>query len=313
MALPTHVRLIALALGLLAALALVGTGAGDLLTDPIAASGLLLVGLPFVALFAWAAAWPEHADRTLKERYGLDLADAGTLAAVIVHLVFVFLVFGLTLIGAAESLSTLVAEGRHPASDVSLSGPGIVATLVLNLVFFLVAALTWIVLADKLRGREILASLRMTVEGLPRGIVGGILGAIAGILIAVLLGFGLQQLGFTPQNPQAQAIADALTWETALAVAALAALGEEIYFRGFLLPRTSNLTQSVLFGIVHASYLTPLQIVLPFLLGLGFGWLTRATNLWGAVVAHFGFNAVMLFSAIHGDELAAALPVLGLL
>lgn len=312
MALPTHVRLISLALGLLVALTQLGTGFADLLTDPISAIGRLLVGLPFVGLFAWAAAWPEHADRTLKDRYDLDLADAGTLAAVLIHLVFVFLVFGLTLIGAADSLSTLVEEGRHPATDAALSGPGIVGTLVLNLVLFAVAALTWILFADKLRGREVLASLRLTADDLPRGLIGGLLAALGSVLLLAVLGFGLQELGVTPQNPQAEAIADALTWETALVVAALAAIGEEVYFRGFLLPRTSNLSQAVLFGIVHVAYLTPLQVVLPFLLGLGFGWLTRATNLWGAIVAHFGFNAVMLVGAIYGEELAAALAALGL-
>jgi membrane protease YdiL (CAAX protease family) len=306
-ALPTHVRAIAGVLAALVGLAL-GSALFTLAGEPIVATAQLVVAGPTFAALAWVAAWPEAADGTLRERWDVDLADGRTLAAAVIHLVFAFALAWLTLVGAAGNLAYLVEEGQHPAAGDQLTSTGILAGLVFNAVLFVVAAVTWIVLKNDRSLREVPRAMGLTREGVPRAVVGGVLAAVGGILVLGVLGLGLQQLGLEPQNPQAEAIADALTWQTALAVAALAAIGEEAYFRGFLLPRTGNAVQAVLFGLVHVSYLTPLQVVLPLLLGLGFGWLTRETNLWGAIVAHFFFNAAMLLGTLYGSELAAVVP-----
>jgi membrane protease YdiL (CAAX protease family) len=60
----------------------------------------------------------------------------------------------------------------------------------------------------------------------------------------------------------------------------------------------------VLFGLIHATYLTPFQVILPTALGLAFGVLRNRVNLWAPVAAHTLFNAVMLLSTIYGEELA---------
>lgn len=312
MSLPSHVRVIAGLLGGYVALFQVGPALADLATAPIPAAGRLIAGAPFLAVLAWVAVWPDHADRTLKESFGLDLSDASVLTGVVIHLVFAFLVFGGTLIQTAQGLSQLLATGEHPANAVPLSDQQIVTNLVLNLVLFVLAAVTWLVLVTKVRGREILAELRLQLRKIPRGIVAGVLMTIAGIVVLAMFSYALQQAGIAPENPQADAIANALTPATAILVAALAGLGEEVYFRGFLLPRLGNLSQAVLFGALHATYLTPFQVILPFALGLAFGWLVRKTSLWAAIVSHTTFNAVMLLGSIYAEELAtlaSQLPV----
>lgn len=302
--LPPHVRVISVVLGAFVAVLQVGSGLAQLTSEPIIAGSQLLVGVPFLALFAWVAAWPDHADRVIRGRFGIDLSDGSVLTGVLIHVVFIYLVFGGTLLSTGQALAEFIETDQHPALGSSLTGQGVVLNLVLNLVLFVVAAVTWLLLVTQERGREILGALRLRLDELPRGIVAGVLMTVVGVVVLAGLGYGLEQLGLSPENPQADAIANALTPMTAVAVAALAGLGEEIYFRGFLLPRTGNLVQATLFGLLHATYLTAFQVILPFLLGLAFGWLVRKTSLWAAIVSHTTFNAVMLLGSIYADELA---------
>lgn len=312
MTLPTAVRALSVLLGAIVAVLQVGSGLAQLTSDPIVAAGQLVLGVPFLVLFTWVAAWPDHADRTLRRRFDIDLSDGRTVAGVLVHVVFAYLVFGGTLLATSRGLATLLETGEHPALGSSLTGAGVVGSLVINLVLFALAAVTWILLVDDVRGADLLAALRLEPDKLPRGLVAGVLTTVAGLVVLAGLGYALQQAGISPDNPQADAIAEALTPATAVVVAALAGLGEEIYFRGFLLPRTGNVVQATLFGALHATYLTPFQVILPLALGLVFGWLVRKTSLWAAIVSHATFNGVMLLSSIYADELARVAYQIGL-
>lgn len=311
MAFPTHVRVVALLLALFVAFNTVSAGAANLLDVPILGVTQLVVGALFVGVFVWVAAWPDHADGVLRERWGWDLSDGRTFGGVLIHVVFVYLIFAGTVLETARGLSQLLETGQHPIGELTLTDQQIVLNLVLNFVLFSVAAVTWLMLVNKHGVRGVVDALRLRWEGFPKGIVVGALAAVGAILVFGAFVFALQYLGYQPRNPQAEAITEVLTLETALLVALLASLGEEVYFRGFLLERVGNWGQAALFALVHATYLVPLQVVLPFALGLLFGWLTRRTSLWSVIVAHFGFNAIMLVGALYGDELAAFVPVVG--
>lgn len=308
MAVPIAVRGLATA-GALAILALVIVPGAGLITDaPIQAAGALLAGVPFAALLAWIAVTPGHANDHLG-RIGVDLADARDALGLSIHLAFAWLVFAGTALETSRALSELMATGVHPAETQQLGGTGIVANLLLSLILFVLAATTWLWLVDDLDLSAMVSQLRLELGGLLRGIVWGVGATIAGFVILAGLGYAIQQLGIQPDNPQADAIANALTPATAVAVAALAGMGEEFYFRGFLLDRVGNFTQATLFALLHATYLTAFQVILPFALGLAFGWLVRKTNLWTAIVSHTLFNAVMLVTSIYADELAALAPL----
>ncbi|MBL8132061.1 MAG: CPBP family intramembrane metalloprotease [Anaerolineae bacterium] len=74
----------------------------------------------------------------------------------------------------------------------------------------------------------------------------------------------------------------------------LIALGEEVFFRGALLPIFGNLPTSIFFVILHTQYtLTPavLQILI---VSLTFGWLRKSQNTTTALIAHFVYNGVLL-------------------
>lgn len=86
-----------------------------------------------------------------------------------------------------------------------------------------------------------------------------------------------------------------LWWDLVILLPVASALTEEAFFRGFLQPRIGLVASSLLFGVAHLAYGTVLQIVVPILLGLLFGFLYRwSRTLWAPVAAHFTFNLVQL-------------------
>jgi len=271
---------------------------------PVLAAGQAFVGLALATITGWAAVLPERTHRSLLDGYDINLSDTRTLLGVLAHLVFGTIVFAGTVLSTARGFSALRRTGRHPAESSVLSGDAIVISLLISLVLFVLAAVTWLVLVRDKSPRECVRDLRLDLVDLPVGLVAGILTTLAILVVLGGVNFALQQLGVQPSNPQADAISNALSPVSAIAVALLAATGEEVYFRGFLLPRTGNAVQGVLFGLIHASYLTPMQVLLPLVFGLVLGYLTRKTSLWAAIASHASFNAIMLLGAIYADELA---------
>lgn len=272
--------------------------------DPIAASGHLLTAALFLPLFLWVGALPDHAGATLRQRMGLELTRGGHVVAAVVHVLFLYLLVGLTAIATADGLSTLAETGENPAGG-GITSETIVAGLIINMVLFLVASLTWVLLVEGRGWAGLLRRLGMPPAGLPTGALWGLGATLVVVVLLAALALGMQEAGLEGDNPQAEAIAAAITPALAVAIGLMASIGEEVYFRGFLQPKTGIFVQALFFGLIHATYLTPLQVVLPFLLGLFFGVLRRRVNLWAPLVAHALYNTLALLGAIYADELAA--------
>lgn len=273
----------------------------------IAGTGHLLTGLAFVGLFTWVAASPRGAGTVLARRFGLHLDDGAHVLAAILQVVFLYLVFGGTVVATADGLQTLADTGENPAGSGGFTAEALLVGLLINLVFFVVAATSWLFLVHGHRGAAMVRELGLQLERFPRGLAWGLGATVLVIIALAAISYGLQALGAEPDNPQADAIAKALTPALAVLVALMAAFGEEIYFRGFLQPRTGIFWQAALFGAIHATYLTPLQVVLPFLLGLLLGVLRERVGLWAPITTHAAYNATALIAAITlSDQMAAA-------
>lgn len=91
-------------------------------------------------------------------------------------------------------------------------------------------------------------------------------------------------------------------------VAAASAIGEELLFRGALLPWIGLWPQAILFSLLHIG---PGRRFVPWTLsalgmGLCFGWLTQLTgDVGGAIVAHFTINFLNLRLIIASAALRA--------
>lgn len=138
--------------------------------------------------------------------------------------------------------------------------------------------------------------LKALVEGVGWGLVG--------LLAVGLIGAGLMQVGVGPdQNVLADLITQTLTLPQAFLVSFLAALGEEIFFRGFLQPRIGLLPQAVVFGAIHATYLNGFEVLGTFVLALAFGYAYRRTDsLLAPIAGHFAANALVFVLARYAPR-----------
>ena len=89
-------------------------------------------------------------------------------------------------------------------------------------------------------------------------------------------------------------------------------IGEEIYFRGFLLEKIeryggnwfSIAITATLFGIAHFSYGKIFPAMMPIVMGIVLGFIVYKTkNLYSAIVAHVAFNLTSLSLSYIGQEI----------
>ena len=91
-----------------------------------------------------------------------------------------------------------------------------------------------------------------------------------------------------------------------LMVSLSAGVVEEIFFRGFLMPRAGLVTSNVLFVLAHLNYEQPFLLLGVALLSVAFSYLTIwRGNIWPAIAAHFLFDAIQLLIIVPSAASAA--------
>jgi membrane protease YdiL (CAAX protease family) len=120
--------------------------------------------------------------------------------------------------------------------------------------------------------------------------------------LALLMGLAggaivsLVAISWRPLHATTEALAALVAWETFrprdyVVVAFLAALGEELLFRGAMQPLLGLVPVAVVFGLLHATALA--HIVLAGVLGLWLGLLYHwSGNLWSPIAAHLTLDVV---------------------
>lgn len=128
--------------------------------------------------------------------------------------------------------------------------------------------------------------------------------AVAVGLVIFGTGFDWVMTTLTPdQAASIQSVSDQLLRNVvgigpSLILSFAAGLGEELIFRGALLPRMGNLAAAVLFAALHTQYAISLATLEILILGLALGVLRRRAGTTGAIVAHFGYDAILLLLPI---------------
>jgi membrane protease YdiL (CAAX protease family) len=133
-----------------------------------------------------------------------------------------------------------------------------------------------------------------------------ILGSAVVAVILVVFGTAFDQLmlKLTPQQSQdIQQASDQLLknvngYVPAVVLALAAGIGEEILFRGALMPRIGNPLSALLFAALHAQYAISLATLEIFILGLVLGWLRRRAGTTGAIIAHSGYDMILLVLSV---------------
>jgi uncharacterized protein len=209
------------------------------------------------------------------------------IAAIVLWGVIVLLVAGLLL----ETLGLVAEVDAQPLDPATMA-----LALIINTLMFVGVPFLWVAImyyGDSWRAIQHRLLLRTDSPGkdIAIGLGVGFLGL--GITIVVTLIF--EALGWMTENPVVEQMGPQLTWALVFFIPVMAAVSEEVFFRGFLQPRIGMVGANVLFGFVHISYQTPLQVIVPMMLGFLFSWtMLRRRSLLPAIVGHFIFNFVAL-------------------
>lgn len=235
---------------------------------------------------SWKRRWFGH----------VEPSDWRAALAIVLLAILGLLVFVEPLIGTAQFL----LEGPDEAAGTpTFSDALFVFIFAVNTVLFIVLPVAYLFLVYPRGLPAVLDELR--VRWTPQVSIWALVGAI--VTIAALFAFGFLLTGLVYfgliEEPQTSdyvlAIKPQLNWFWIVAIPLVAALTEEVFFRGFLQPRVGLWASSVLFGIVHIGYGTVLQVVAPFLLGVLFAYLYLKTKtLWAPIAGHFAFDFVQL-------------------
>jgi membrane protease YdiL (CAAX protease family) len=280
--------LLAAAMGALGALSLAGRG------HVLAALALATSVAGLAALLLAGAAAPRRMAQLARAP---GLARPAGLAGFAVVAITLFYVFGFgALVDTAETLEDLATHGGGLSQAFEVSRGELLASLLVNFALFTVPVALWAVAAERLRGKEVPAWLGLRRAGARGSLLWAAMAVLLVFWFLIAAGLVLHALGQGEvANERAEAIGRSLDVPTALLVAALTGVGEEVFFRGFLLKKLGNLPQAVLFGLAHLNYLQALEVGVTAALGYMFGRAVQRTgNLWGPVVGHAAFNAVSL-------------------
>jgi membrane protease YdiL (CAAX protease family) len=93
---------------------------------------------------------------------------------------------------------------------------------------------------------------------------------------------------------------------TLFIAAAVAPIGEELFFRGYLQKRVGVVFASVLFAALHFGYGSVVEVVAAFLISILLGFELRKNNdLHACILAHAGYNMITIILALHYAQLFA--------
>lgn len=205
-------------------------------------------------------------------------------------------VVGLVLLLVLSNLALqiwLMVSGEPPAGGAS--NEELVYGLIINMVVFIGAPLLWVSImyyggAEALRER-----LFLTSAAPGKDVLIGIGVGLLGLLVSVAAVMLFEAMGLRTDNPVVEGLGGQLTWSLVIFIPFAAATSEELFFRAYLQPRMGMVPANLFFGVVHLSYQTPLQVLVPMMLGFLFSWtLLRRRSILPAVVGHFVFNLVGL-------------------
>ena len=142
--------------------------------------------------------------------------------------------------------------------------------------------------------------------GLGAGVVlwGGVLALV--LLSALIVGAAGGFENLPNEAPQMVLWMGSLPLLLRLMVSLSAGVVEEVFFRGFLMPRAGFWLSNVLFVLGHMSYEQPFLLLGVALLSIAFSLLTLwRGNIWPAIVAHFLFDAIQLLIIVPSAAEAA--------
>ncbi len=188
----------------------------------------------------------------------------------------------------------------------------VILQIIIFITFMIIVPLIWYRYVNKLNLKRIKERLQLDFKTIDRAFLWGILAFLMIIGLNIVVNLFFQSFGFAESDlNNAQDIANILSPIPMFVIIAFQPIGEEIFFRGFLLDKIDYLfnkkqektgffydykipavlTTSILFGVAHLSYAKiPVFIsisVVGFVLGI---IVVKTKNLYSSIFAHMILN-----------------------
>jgi len=184
--------------------------------------------------------------------------------------------------------------------------------LIVAIGLFLMVPFIWYKLVNKISFKEILFRIKLRKEGIDMAIFWGIISMIAMFVIMFIIGIVLTFYGANlEESSNITDLEQIFSLPSIFFIVAFQPIGEEIFFRGFLLDKISSLAgretaivvTSILFGIAHLTYGNIYPAIMTGILGLILAYMVVKTkSLTTAIIAHIFFNVTSLTLYIIGQS-----------
>jgi membrane protease YdiL (CAAX protease family) len=213
--------------------------------------------------------------------------------AVGLSLYLVTLLFYISVQVSSDQLKQLAQGGQSPS---------VVFIIATNQVPFVIVAFVGVGLFTRRHLGQTLLRLGLYWPGW-RWALGAVGVAVVLVIFGVLFDGVMSRL--TPeQSKNIQQVSNQLLKNVnsllpAVAIALAAGVGEEVLFRGALLPRLGNVAAALLFAVLHAQYAISLATLEIFILGLILGLLRKRAGTTAAIIAHTGYDTILLALSLY--------------
>ncbi|MEA2684705.1 MAG: protease family protein [Chloroflexota bacterium] len=194
-------------------------------------------------------------------------------------------------------LSLQVSTDQLRQIKQSGQSPSLVFIIGTNQLPFLIVAVAGVGFMARRNPRQTLQRLGLYWPGW-RWILGSAGAAVVLVIFGIV--FDLLTVRLTPEQSKSidevskQLLNNVNTWEAAVVLALAAGIGEEILFRGALMPRLGNALSALIFAVLHTQYAISLATLEIFLLGLALGWIRKRAGTTGSIIAHAGYDLILL-------------------
>jgi membrane protease YdiL (CAAX protease family) len=174
--------------------------------------------------------------------------------------------------------------------------------LIIVVTLFILVPFLWYNIVNRSNFKQMLFNLKLRKKGVDEAILWGIITMIFAFVIIILIGVIMIYIGFNPaESSNIPELESYFSLPLILILITIQPIGEEIFFRGFLLDKINSIAgkevaiiiTSILFGVAHLSFGNIYPAFMTAVVGLLLAVLIIKTkNLYSAITAHILFNLV---------------------
>ena len=174
--------------------------------------------------------------------------------------------------------------------------------LVLVVALFILVPISWYHFVNRVNLKQMLSNLKLRKKGIDEAILWGTITMIFAFVIIIAIGVVMMYIGFDPtESSNIPELESYFSLPLMLILITFQPIGEEIFFRGFLLDKINSIVgkeaaiiiTALLFGFAHLSFGNVYPAFMTAVVGLLLAFLIIKTkNLYSAITAHILFNLV---------------------